>query len=153
MVTRITLALLAGIAFAMPAAGQDTSAAATYKDIEATLGSVPAMWKAIPGDVVATIWAENKALGASPTLSSKEKELIGLAVSAQIPCQYCIYGHTARAKAAGATDAEIKEAVAQAAVTRQMSTILNGMAIDLAEFKKETDATMRFVADQKKAAK
>lgn len=149
----LTLALLAGIAFALPAAAQNTTAAATYKDIEATLGSVPALWKAIPEDVVATIWAENKALGASTTLSTKEKELIGLGVSAQIPCAYCIYAHTAAAKAAGATDAEIKEAVAQAAITREMSTIVNGMAIDLAEFKKEWDAAMRFIADQKKAAK
>ena len=111
------------------------------------------MWKAVPEDAVAAIWAENKALGASKVLSAKEKELIGLGVSAQIPCAYCVYGHTAAAKAAGATDAEIKAAVAQAAFTRQMSTIVNGAQVDLAEFKKETDAIMRFVADQKKAAK
>jgi AhpD family alkylhydroperoxidase len=149
----LTLTLLAGIAFALPAAAQNTTAAATYKEIEAALGSVPAVWKAVPEDAVAAIWAENKAINASPTLSDKEKHLIGLAVSAQIPCQYCVYGHTAAAKAAGASDAEIKEAVAMAAFTRQMSTILNGVPQDFAEFKKETDAINRFVADQKKAAK
>ena len=149
----LMLTLLAGIAFALPAAAQNTTAAATYKDIEATLGSVPAIWKAIPEDAVAAIWAEQKALGASTTLTDKEKQLISLGVAAQIPCQYCIYGHTAAAKAAGATDAEIKAAVAQAAFIRQMSTIINGAQPDFAEFKKDTEASMRFVADQKKAAK
>jgi AhpD family alkylhydroperoxidase len=150
----LTLTLLAGIAFALPAAAQqNTTAAATYKDIEATLGSVPAVYKAVPEDAVAAIWAEDKALGASTTLPDKEKQLISLGVAAQIPCQYCIYFHTAAAKAAGATDAEVKAAVAQAAFIRQMSTIVNGAQVDFAEFKKETDAAMRFVADQKKAAK
>ena len=40
----------------------------------------------------------------------KTKQLIGLAVAAQIPCAYCVYAHTKFAKAAGATDAQIKEA-------------------------------------------
>lgn len=151
MVTRITLALLAGVAFALPAAAQNTTAAATYKEIEATLGVVPLTYKAIPEDAVAAIWAEDKALGASTTLTNKEKNLIALGVAAQIPCQYCVYGHTAAAKAAGATDAEIKAAVAQAAFIRQMSTIINGVQPDFAEFKKEQDAIMQFVA--KKAAK
>ena len=156
----LTLALLAGIAFALPAAAQNTPssvqnspAAATYRDIEATLGLVPAQWKAIPEDAVAAMWAETKALGASTTLTEKEKHLIGLGVSAQIPCAYCVYGHTAAAKAAGASDAEIKAAVAQAAYTRQMSTILNGLPQDFADFKKDTDAIQRFVADKKKASK
>ena len=41
-------------------------------------------------------------------LDTKTKELIGLAVAAQIPCQYCIFAHTLGAKHAGATGAQIK---------------------------------------------
>ena len=42
-------------------------------------------------------------------LDGKTKQLIGLGVAAQIPCAYCVYAHTKAAKAAGATDAQIKE--------------------------------------------
>jgi AhpD family alkylhydroperoxidase len=58
-------------------------------------------------------------------------------VAAQIPCTYCIYAHAKGAKNAGATDEEIQEAVAMAALTRHWSTVLNGMQIDLEDFKKE----------------
>jgi AhpD family alkylhydroperoxidase len=73
-------------------------------------------------------------------LDGKTKELIGLAVAAQIPCQYCIYAHTLAAKHAGATDEQIKEAVAASAMTRKMSTELNGNQYDMTEFKKQIDA-------------
>jgi AhpD family alkylhydroperoxidase len=73
-------------------------------------------------------------------LDTKTKELIGLAVAAQIPCQYCIYAHTLGARHAGATDAQIKEAVAASALVRKLSTELNGNQYDLSEFKKQIDA-------------
>jgi AhpD family alkylhydroperoxidase len=73
-------------------------------------------------------------------LDGKTKELIGLAVAAQIPCQYCVYAHTVGAKHAGATDEQIKEAVAASALVRKMSTELNGNQYDMTEFKKQIDA-------------
>jgi AhpD family alkylhydroperoxidase len=73
-------------------------------------------------------------------LDTKTKELIGLAVAAQIPCQYCIYAHTQGAKHAGATDAQIKEAIGASALVRKMSTELNGNMYDMADFKKQIDA-------------
>lgn len=73
-------------------------------------------------------------------LDGKTKELIGLAVAAQIPCQYCIYAHTLGAKHAGATDDQIKEAIAASALVRKMSTELNGNQYDMTEFKKQIDA-------------
>src|SRR5476651_86004 len=83
-------------------------------------------------------------------LSGKTKELIGLAVAAQIPCTYCIYFHTAAAKANGATDEEIREAVAMAAITRHWSTVLNGMQVDLPTFKRETDAVLKLASEKAK---
>jgi AhpD family alkylhydroperoxidase len=50
------------------------------------------------------VWSPN---GAIPL---KQKHLIGLGVAAQIPCDYYVYAHTLKAKQAGATEAEIKEA-------------------------------------------
>ena len=38
--------------------------------------------------------AELNDLNPNSALSGKAKELIGLAVAAQVPCQYCIYAHT-----------------------------------------------------------
>jgi AhpD family alkylhydroperoxidase len=73
-------------------------------------------------------------------LDAKTKELIGLGVAAQIPCTYCVYYHTQAARHAGATDAQIKEAVAAAAETRKWSTVLNGNDYDMADFKKQVDA-------------
>ena len=84
-------------------------------------------------------------------LNGKTKELIGLAVAAQIPCQYCIYFHTAAARANGATDEEIRETVAMAAVVRHWSTVLNGMQVDIAGFKRDTDTVLAAAAEKAKA--
>jgi AhpD family alkylhydroperoxidase len=65
-------------------------------------------------------------LNPTGALDGKTKQLIALAVSAQIPCAYCVYATTKAAKAAGATDAQMKEAIATAAVVRFNSTMLNG---------------------------
>ena len=65
-------------------------------------------------------------LNPAGALDVKAKQLIALGVAAQIPCPYCVYAHTKAAKAAGATDAQIKEAIATAALVRFNSTILNG---------------------------
>ena len=77
--------------------------------------------------------------GKDAQLDAKTRDLIALAVAAQIPCTYCVYAHTKDARAHGASDAEIREAVATAATVRQWSTVLNGMAYDFEAFKKEFD--------------
>ena len=136
------LALAAGALLVVtPARAEDASATAAYKDIQATFGSVPDMFKTLPDVAVAGAWAEIKGVQLNPktALDGKTKELMGLAVASQIPCQYCIYVHTLAAKANGASDEEIKEAVAMAAIVRHWSTMLNGSQVDLATFKKQTD--------------
>lgn len=144
-----TLASLASLAF--PAAAQD--AQSTYRDIEQTLGFVPGFFKQMPASAISGAWAEMKGFQLNPqtALNGKTKELIGLAVAAQIPCQYCIYFHTAAARASGASEEEIKEAVAMAAVVRHWSTVLNGTQVDLAGFKHDTDAVLSSAAEKAKA--
>ncbi len=153
--TLMTMAALGGSVVLMtPAFAQDAGAQAAYRDIEQTLGLVPGFFKAFPQSGIAGAWSEFKTLQLNPDtrLDNKTKQLIGLAVSAQIPCQYCIYFHTAVARANGATEAEISEAVAMAAMTRHWSTVLNGLEIDLASFRKETDTVLRFAAERAKSA-
>jgi AhpD family alkylhydroperoxidase len=152
----LTTSVAIGACFALttPASAQDAGAQAAYRDIERTLGVLPGFFKAFPESGIAGAWSEFKSLQLNPgtSLDNKTKQLIGLAVSAQIPCQYCIYFHAAVARANGATDAEISEAVAMAAMTRHWSTVLNGMEIDFATFKKETDTVLRLGAEKAKAA-
>jgi AhpD family alkylhydroperoxidase len=137
---------------AAPAAVAVTDAASAYKDIQATLGSVPTMYKAFPPAGIAGAWREQKSVQLNPAsaIPGKYKELMGLAVAAQIPCKYCVFFHTQAAKLQGASDAEIAEAVAMAGITRHWSTVLNGNQIDEATFRKEVDTVVRGFKKQAK---
>jgi AhpD family alkylhydroperoxidase len=148
----VLVTAIAGIATS--ASAQDASAQATYRDIEQTLGSVPTFFKMFPEAGIAGAWAEFKSVQLNPKtgLNGKTKELIGLAVAAQVPCQYCVYFHTEAARLNGATDAEIREAVAMAAIVRHWSTVLNGTQVDLDGFKRETDTVLRLAGERAKAA-
>ena len=145
---------LFGTALAPPASAEDASAQAAYKDIEQTLGLVPGFFKLFPEMGIAGAWAEFKSVQLNPKtkLDGKTKELLGLAVAAQIPCTYCVYFHTAAARANGATDEEIREAVAMGAIVRHWSTVLNGMQVDFKSFKDETDTVLRLAAQKAKTA-
>ncbi len=156
--THKTARLISAIAFVSlvgmsGARAEDASATAAYKDIQATLGMVPGFFKVFPQAGIAGAWAEFKTIQLNPNtqLNGKTKELIGLAVAAQIPCTYCVYFHTAAAKANGATDEEISEAVAMAAIARHWSTVLNGMQVDLAAFKNDTDTVLKLAGEKAKA--
>jgi AhpD family alkylhydroperoxidase len=124
-----------------PSFADDMSAsqAATYKEIEGMFGKVPEFIKKFPKAGIVGAWEEAKSLEFSDktALSPKVKSLIGIAVAAQIPCEYCVYADTIAAKNAGATDEEIAEAVGMAALTRHWSTAFHGLQIDLAQFKKD----------------
>lgn len=111
----------------------------TYADIEATFGTVPTHLKAYPKSAIAGAWAMTKGLLAGPdnSLEPKVKSLINLAVAAQIPCRYCIWYETEAARAQGATEAEVAEAIAQAAYVRHWSTVLNGLQVDFETFQSE----------------
>ena len=137
-------AIAFGIALAPQAKATDPSAEAAYQDIAKTLGMVPSFFKLFPESGIAGAWMEFKTVQLNPNtkLDAKTKELMGLAVASQIPCEYCIYFHTAAAKANGASDEEIREAVAMAAIVRHWSTVLNGMQVDREGFKKEVDTML-----------
>jgi AhpD family alkylhydroperoxidase len=110
--------------------------------VSAFAQDAPPFVKAIaPQASVSPAWQEWMAVfNPKGALDGKTKELIGLAVAAQIPCQYCIYAHTLGAKHAGATDDQIKEAIAASGLVRKMSTELNGNQYDMTEFKRQIDA-------------
>jgi AhpD family alkylhydroperoxidase len=119
----------------------DTEYQATLQDIKATLGSVPSFFKGFPTNGLPGAWQAMKNFQMNPNtaIPNQYKELIGLAVSSQIPCHYCTFFHTEGAKLNGASPDQIKEAVAIAAIERQWSTVLDGTQQDEGAFKKEVD--------------
>jgi AhpD family alkylhydroperoxidase len=123
-------------------------------EITGMLGYAPEFLKRFPDAARAGAWKQMRDVQLSPTtaVSGKDKELIGLAVASQVPCRYCIIAHTEFAKLNGATDAEITEAVAMASLTRDMSTLLNGMQVDEAAFKKDVDKLVKGASAKKPTA-
>lgn len=95
----------------------------------------------LPENAIADILKGYGALqGEGAALDPKVRELIALAVAAQIPCEYCVHAHRSNALSHGATDAELREAAAVAGYVRMWSTVLHGAAYSLESFKAEHDA-------------
>lgn len=154
LVFSVIAALGGGLATAQPpnqpakaqkqATPQGMTEAEALKDIQATMGFVPQWMRALPSQMLPSFWMTMKTFEMADTrLERKTKELIGLAVAAQIPCEYCVVYHTENAKLLGASEQEVKEAIGMAAVTREASTLLNGLQIDKKQFKKDLDRGMR----------
>lgn len=143
---------LAGAENRKGAPAPSSPAAATTAEIQKTFGFVPDFFKSVPETLLASWWSGLTTFQLSPAtkLDGKTKELIGLAVSAQVPCEYCIYFHTEAARLNGASEEEIREAVGMASITRQGSTLLNGLQVDKAQFKKDVQ---RIVAGARAHAK
>jgi len=129
------------------------AARATRVEIRQTYGFIPRFIQAIPDAMLPAFWMMEKDLEESPhtALDAKTKALIGLAVAAQVPCEYCVYFDTMAARQAGATDQEIAEATAMAGLTRMTSTILNGMQVDRDQFRKDVQRMMRRERQQARA--
>jgi AhpD family alkylhydroperoxidase len=131
-----------------PSAGKPitvTDGQSALAEITQTLGFAPEFLKRFPDQARAGAWRQMRDVQLSPStaVSGKDKELIGLAVASQVPCRFCIIAHTEFAKLNGATDAEINEAVAMAALTRNMSTLLNGLMVDEATFRRDVDKLVK----------
>jgi AhpD family alkylhydroperoxidase len=145
------LILALGAVLSGPTAALATPAAdAARADIQNTFGFVPGFIKLVPDLALPGAWMDMKGLQLNPStaLPAKMKELVGLAVAAQTPCEYCVYAHTEFAKLNGASDAEIGEAVAMGALTRRWSTFLNGIQTDETKFRAEI---AQLVGNMKKA--
>ena len=121
-----------------------------YADVKMTYGFVPNFIQHYPANSIVGAWKEMKALHMNPdsAIPAKYNDLIGLAVSAQIPCNLCVYYHTQAAIQEGATKEEIAEAVALAGTVRNWSTILNGHMMNEKDFRGEVDQIMKFSKDK-----
>ena len=140
--------------FSFSLSAQTTDKAAIQKakdEIIGTFGFYPTIFEIVPDYQVPGMWSYFiTTTGPQNAIPPKYRELINLAVAAQIPCDYCVYFHTEAAKAYGATEDEVKETIVTASSTRAWSMILQGNGVDLDQFKDEFQKMMAFMA--KKAA-
>jgi len=119
-----------------------------YKEIEGVFGLVPSFFKPLPDSSLEIEWRVFKStLIEDSVIPHKYRELIALGESAASKCQYCIFYHTEVAKLFGATDEEIEEAVRIAKTTTGWSTYINGMQVDLKQFKDEVRRAVKHVRE------
>jgi AhpD family alkylhydroperoxidase len=119
------------------------------KEIVQQFGSFLSMFEVFPEHALPGAWDSFKQLQSPDNaIPPKYRELMQLSVASQIPCDYCIYYHVTVAKAFGATDEEIKEAVAHGAQTRHWSMVLQGNQIEFEDFKAEVDAALIYMSEQ-----
>jgi AhpD family alkylhydroperoxidase len=146
----IAAALAAGAGLAAHA---DEALDAAKADMAAVLGPDSVQTGVFPDAFAASTWEQTRVwlIDNGATIPPKYRALIGLAVSSQIPCAYCVYSDTADARTFGATDEEIKEAIMFAGLTRLGSTLMNGNMVDLDAFKAEIDAGAAAMREAMKA--
>lgn len=115
------------------------------KEIEDTLGLVPAFMARIPDELLDYEWTLFRRFEMEPTSPSesaplippKYRQLIGVALHAGTRCPYCILFHTELARFFGASDEEIQAAVHFAKHSVSWSTYLNGVRTDYDQFTDE----------------
>ena len=122
----------------------------TRSDIKKNLGSVPEFMKQYPESALPGTWEDMKAIELSESsIPLMYKELIGLSVSAAIPCSLCVYLHTELARLHGAQQNQIDEALAIAGFVGRWSTVLTGNQINLQSFKNDVNKMHEYLARKK----
>ncbi len=89
------------------------------------LNKLPALGALAPA-AMAAFEAFDQAALAEGAIPKKYKELIALAVALTTQCPYCLEVHTAAAKHAGATEAELAETTFVAAALRAGAAVTHG---------------------------
>ncbi|MFB6079511.1 MAG: carboxymuconolactone decarboxylase family protein [Haloferacaceae archaeon] len=109
----------------------------TREEIEEMLGIVPGFWELNDEDVV-NEWPTFKRYALEETtIPPKYRELIGLAIAANIKCPYCQHFHREAAKMHGATEEELREIAFLSSWTARYSAMIHGMDYDVDVFKEE----------------
>ncbi len=116
------------------------SYAETREDIEDSLGMVPGYFEALNEPDLVNEWPVFKRFALEETeIPAKYRELIGLAIAANIKCPYCQTFHTEAAKLHGATEAELAEISLLASYTTRYSALIHAQNYDLETFEQEVE--------------
>lgn len=108
---------------------------AVYDDIMATRKTdwVNNFWKALAHDsaTLRRTWESIKQIMAPGALDGLTKEMIYLAVSATNQCPYCVASHTAGARKAGMTDAQLAELMAVVGMANETNRLASGYQVEI----------------------
>jgi AhpD family alkylhydroperoxidase len=140
LLVAIAGAHLAGFALTPAARAAEPDAAAQAEaEMIKMIGFVPSFAKAFPRSALPGIWEEVKGfeLNKNTALDGKTKDLIGVAIAAQMPSRLTLWSYSKCGRASGATEAQIQEAVMLSAMSRHWSTFFNGMQLDETKFRAE----------------
>ena len=139
------------LSFSNNVSAQSADYEKTKAEIIQALGVMPGFVDEVPKQMLAMAWEHfNSSNNPENKIPAKSMELIKLAVSAQIPCQYCVHAHKVNAKLAGASEEEMKEAVMHGAWVRHWSTLAQSTTLDLNTFKKEYKGIVEYMTKQAK---
>ena len=110
---------------------------AVYDDIMATrkVDWINNFWKVIahhPPTLKRT-WESVKEVMAPGALDPLVKEMLYIAVSVTNNCEYCIASHTASARKAGLTDAQLAELLAVVGMANETNCLANGYRVEVDE--------------------
>lgn len=120
----------------------------TFEEMEETFGLVPPPMGEIPeGDAVSEWPFFKKYTVGESEIPPKYRELMGLAVAANIKCPYCIHFHRTAASLHGATDVELEETVSLASLTSRYSAMLHASEFDIDQFKEETEHIVQHLSE------
>ena len=110
----------------------------TRRDIEETLGLMPGYFDALAETDLVNEWPNFKRYALEETeIPAKYRELIGLAIAANIKCPYCQLFHREAAKMHGATEEEVAELEFLASWTSRYSSLIHAQNYDYETFANE----------------
>src|SRR3954469_13946295 len=114
---------------------------AVYDDIMAVRKTdyINNFWKALAHDpaTLRRTWESVKQIMAPGALDPITKEMVYLAVSTSNQCGYCIASHTAAARKAGMSDAQLAELMAVVGMANETNRLASGYQVAIDErFKK-----------------
>lgn len=103
------------------------------RQITETLGTVPAVLDWVPDEMLEAEWRLlRRVLVDESLIPPRYRALIGVAVAAALRCPSSTALHTALARAQGASDADLAEAVHHAAFVAGWSTRVSGLMVGAA---------------------
>jgi AhpD family alkylhydroperoxidase len=108
---------------------------AVYDDIMATRKTdyINNFWKALAHDpaTLRRTWESVKQIMSPGALDAVTKEMVYLAVSATNQCGYCIASHTAAARKAGMSDAQLAELMAVVGMANETNRLASGYQVEI----------------------
>lgn len=124
----------------------------TIEDIEATMGLVPGYMEVLPEEDLVHDWPLLKQYVFDESeIPAKYRELIGLAVAANIKCPYCVAFHRGAAQLNGATDEELGEVAVLASITARWSAMIHAQQYDHDVFAEELERIGAFLQEEQAA--